>query len=59
MFVQDSTLTVDGRPLLDNGHLTVLDDPDVRAVAAKYGDPDEWLRQEPATVADQFGGLGG
>jgi hypothetical protein len=56
MFTQDATLTVDGRPLLDGGHLTVLDDPDVRAVAARYGDPDEWLRQEPATVADQFGG---
>lgn len=59
MFVQDATLTVDGQPLLDRGHLTVLDDPEIRQVAAKYGDPDEWLRQEPATVADQFGGVGG
>jgi hypothetical protein len=58
MFVQDATLTVDGEPLLDRGHLTVLEDPRVRAVAAKYADPDELLRQEPATVADQFSGKG-
>jgi hypothetical protein len=56
MFVQDATLTVDGEPLLDNGHLTVLDDPEVRAIAAKYGDPDELLTQEPAHVSEQLGG---
>lgn len=32
--------------LLDGGRLTVLDDPDVRALAAKYGDPDEMLRMD-------------
>ncbi|MGA8430473.1 MAG: hypothetical protein WB729_11685 [Candidatus Sulfotelmatobacter sp.] len=32
--------------LVDKGHLTVLDDPGVRAVAAKYGDPDELLRED-------------
>jgi hypothetical protein len=29
--------------LLDKGNLTVLNDPEVRAVAAKYGDPDKLL----------------
>jgi hypothetical protein len=50
------TLTVDGYPILQDGLLTVLADPKVRAVAAKYGDPDELLSQLPATVQDQFGG---
>ncbi len=59
MFVTDATLTVNGKPLLDNGHLTLLDDPEVRAVAARFGDPDELLSQVPATLADQFGGPGG
>jgi hypothetical protein len=56
MFVQDATLTVDGEPLLQNGLLTVLSDPLIRAVAAKYGDPDDLLAQVPATLKDQFGG---
>ncbi len=30
---------------IDKGHLTVLDDPKVRQEAAKYGDPDELLRE--------------
>ena len=58
VFMTQPTLTVDGAPLLDKGHLTVLDDPDVRAVAARYGDPDELLSQVPATLADQIGGGG-
>jgi len=29
--------------IIDGGRLTVLDDPEVRAAAAKYGDPDEVL----------------
>lgn len=58
VFVEDATLSVDGEPLLDHGHLTVLDDPEVRAVAARYGDPDELLAQAPARVADQFEGPG-
>jgi len=56
MFVQDATLTVDGEPILERGHLTVLDDPKVREVAAKYGNPEELLAQVPATLKDQFGG---
>lgn len=32
--------------LIDDGHLTTLDDPEVREEAAKYGDPDELLSEE-------------
>ncbi len=56
MFVEDATLTVDGVVILQDGELTILSDPKVRAVAAKYGDPDELLAQVPATLKDQFGG---
>jgi 2,5-dihydroxypyridine 5,6-dioxygenase len=56
MFVQDATLTVDGDPILLDGRLLVLDDPKVRAVAAKHGNPDELLSQVPAMLKDQFGG---
>ena len=31
---------------IDSGHLMALDDPEVRALAAKYGDPDEVLKEE-------------
>ncbi len=39
--------TVDGQTIriIDKGRLTPLDDPQVRQVAAKYGDPDELLRE--------------
>ncbi|MBI2819438.1 MAG: hypothetical protein HYX73_05620 [Acidobacteria bacterium] len=38
----------DGRKtlIINKGHLTALDDPEVRRVAAKYGDPDELLRED-------------
>ena len=38
----------DGREvkLIDKGHLTAMDDPEVRQVAAKYGNPDELLRED-------------
>ncbi|HJP95684.1 MAG TPA: hypothetical protein VJ875_27295 [Pyrinomonadaceae bacterium] len=38
----------DGREvkLIDKGHLTALDDPEVRQVAAKFGNPDELLRED-------------
>jgi hypothetical protein len=58
MFVTNATLTVDGTPILQDGHLTTLDEPEIRAVAARYGDPDELLSQVPAGLVDQFGGAG-
>jgi hypothetical protein len=32
--------------VIERGHLTALDDPDVRALAARHGDPDELLRED-------------
>ena len=32
--------------LVDKGRITALDDPEVRLLASRYGDPDEILRQE-------------
>lgn len=32
--------------IIENGHLTALDDPEVRAVATKYGDPNEILKED-------------
>jgi hypothetical protein len=32
--------------LIDEGRLTILDDPEVRSIASKYGDPDEWLQED-------------
>lgn len=40
-----ATMTVDGKPLIKNGHLTVLDDPEIRKLASKFGDPDELLKE--------------
>ena len=39
------TLTVDGEKIIDGGHLMALDDPEIRSLAAKYGDPDALLKQ--------------
>ncbi|MSO19867.1 MAG: hypothetical protein EXQ56_05275 [Acidobacteria bacterium] len=46
-FTTIDVTTADGRVirLLDKGRLTVLDDPKVRQVAAKYGDPDVILQE--------------
>ena len=32
--------------LIDKGHLTLLDDPEIRKLAAKYGNPDEILKEK-------------
>lgn len=34
------------KKLIDDGHLTTLDHPDVRAVAEEHGDPDELLTED-------------
>ena len=42
------TVTIEGGAVIvEQGRLTLLDDPEIRTVAAKYGDPDELLRMEP------------
>ena len=47
---------VDGTKLVDHGRLKVLDDPEVRRVAAKYGDPDELLREDWIPEFDEKSG---
>ena len=37
------TLTAGKKTIIKKGRLTVLDDPQIREVARKYGDPDEVL----------------
>ncbi len=32
--------------IIENGHLTALDDPEVRVLAGKFGDPDELLKED-------------
>jgi len=39
--IHKATIEVDGEPTIDQGHLLVLDDLDVRAAAARHGDPEE------------------
>ena len=39
------SILLDGEPIMSDGHLLVLDLPEVRAVAARFGDPDELLRE--------------
>ena len=46
VFIPYPTVYVDGKKIVDNGHLMLLDDPEIRRIAAKYGDPDELLREE-------------
>ncbi len=40
------TLNLDGEILVDKGHLTVLDDPEIRRLASKFGDPDVLLNED-------------
>jgi hypothetical protein len=35
----------DNELLIDNGHLLALEDPEIRKLAAKHGDPDLWLSE--------------
>jgi 2,5-dihydroxypyridine 5,6-dioxygenase len=39
------TVYIDDELLIDRGHLLVLDDPEVREVASRFGDPDELLHE--------------
>ena len=44
--------------IIKDGHLMGLDDPDIRKIAAKYGDPDLWLSESwiPAVPGLNMGG---
>lgn len=41
-----ATLTLGEKTVIDKGYLTMLDDADVRELAAKYGNPDQFLSYE-------------
>jgi len=55
-FITYDVVTRDGRKirLIDKGYLTMLDDPEVRDFAAKFGDPDKLLSVDwvPELAAD-------
>ncbi len=40
------TLICDGKKVIEGGHLVALDDPAIIKLAAKYGDPEELLRED-------------
>ncbi len=40
------TLVADGKVVIREGHLTSLDDPEVRRIAQKHGEPDEILLED-------------
>jgi hypothetical protein len=43
--VDHASVYLDGEPLYSKGHLTVLDDPELREIARRFGDPDQLLRE--------------
>lgn len=44
------TITLDGRPVVDNGHLLLLDDPEIHELARKFGPADILLDPNPRLV---------
>ena len=40
------TMVADGKVVIREGHLTSLDDPEVRRIAQKHGEPDEILLED-------------
>ncbi len=43
----DCTFSVGGETLIDSGHCTILDDPEIRELASRFGNPDELLGRDP------------
>ena len=39
------SLTINDKVLIDNGRLVVLEEPEIRTVASKYGNPDRLLER--------------
>ncbi len=46
-FLLSPTVILDGEVLFDHGRTSAFDDPIVREVARKYGDPDQILARIP------------
>ena len=42
----NSTLEIGEQTIIDGGRLLILEDPELREIAAKFGDPDELLAAE-------------
>ncbi len=40
------TMVADGKVVIREGHLTSLDDPEVRRIAQKHGEPDKILLED-------------
>lgn len=47
VLVKPFSVFIDGEPMIDQGRLTALDDPEVRAIAREFGNPDELLSEKP------------
>lgn len=45
-FMPYTNVEVDGEPIVENGHLCLMDDPEIRAIAEQHGDPDELLTEQ-------------
>jgi hypothetical protein len=54
LIVQPS-IALDGVPLMTDGHLLVLDEPEVRELAASFGDPDVLLRERVPVAIEALG----
>ncbi len=47
VLVKDFSVFIDNEPIIQNARLMALDDPEVREIARKYGDPDKLLMEKP------------
>jgi hypothetical protein len=47
MYMWQPTITLDGEPVMVDGQLLLLQDPALRDLASRYGDPDELLAIRP------------
>ena len=50
------TVYVDDEPIIIDGHAVVLDDPEIRELAKKFGDPDELLSEIPFNKSSYMAG---
>jgi hypothetical protein len=47
ILVKPFTVLIDGEPLIKDGRLVALNDPDIRELAKEFGDPDKILSEKP------------
>jgi 2,5-dihydroxypyridine 5,6-dioxygenase len=53
------TITVGGEKIVEHGNLLLLDDPEVREVAARFGPPEILLDSNPQMILPRrYTGLG-